>query len=169
MKKYTMLIFLFIFVIVFSGCKSIHVESSNDKPGVPLPPHLANCVGLNASATGECVRETYSNISLCEKLDDYWKDYCYTQNANIFQNSSVCEHVQDLGRKDNCYFSVAVKLAYTTKDPAYCNIINITNAKQDREECLWGLFIITKDSKICNLIRDELKKQDCVAYHNNST
>jgi len=159
MKQHILIVLFCIALILLSGCKSIITESTNDKPGRPLPSHLAHCEGLNASASGDCIRKTYSNVTFCEGLDDYWKDDCYTENAKIFQNSSVCEYVQDSGRKDTCYVGVATKLAYTTKDPKYCDI---AVSERGKDECLLGLFILTKNPEICDLIQDEYIKKKCV-------
>jgi outer membrane murein-binding lipoprotein Lpp len=131
------------------------------KPASPSPPHFATCEGLDNLDRGNCMRELFSDLSFCKTLDSYWKNDCYSQTAKNLNDSTICENIDDSyegADTNNCYFAVAVKLALLNSDPAHCDNVK---SQGDKDQCLWSLFILTKNPEICNLLIDEIYKKEC--------
>ena len=139
MKKTAAMVTILAGIIIISGF--IYTQSSKPAP-LHGPEYLASCEGLGPKESGECVRRIQSNISICETLNTYEKNDCYSSAAQINANLSICDRIQgdyNDERKNNCIFGVAFSMASQSRNSSYCNL---TATISDRDQCLNGMAIL---------------------------
>ncbi|MCX8166405.1 MAG: hypothetical protein N3E37_00950 [Candidatus Micrarchaeota archaeon] len=86
---------------------------------------LDNCKLLNEIERDECYlnkAKTMNDFSICKKIvSSDVTDKCYSELAQISKNSSeLCFEIRDSGRRQECYFLVAVKF----NDSSFCKRIS---------------------------------------------
>lgn len=77
---------------------------------------LSFCENTKSKNKSDCLRDralTAKDSSICEMIDDiYFRDNCYcSYSAHIFPDLSLCEKVSDKMAKNACYREYAINLA----------------------------------------------------------
>ena len=168
-----MLYFLAVLVFLLIACS----KPSNQigvRPAGPPPNYLSSCKEFiqDSGKYGNCTRQLLSNASYCFAVTDkYEREDCFSGSAIALENFSLCGNIEHGNNVDyerysydlkylNCYLGVAAKLAIENKNSSYCDI---TLTKRDKDDCLWGLFILTKNPQVCNQITDNILKTECLS------
>ncbi|MGB6838675.1 MAG: hypothetical protein WBE27_00115 [Microgenomates group bacterium] len=77
---------------------------------------LSFCETTRSKGKADCLRDralTARDTSICEKIDDvYFRDNCYSSySAHIFPDLSLCEKVSDKMTRNECYREYAINLS----------------------------------------------------------
>lgn len=78
---------------------------------------LSFCETTKSKSKSDCLRDralTARDTSICEKIDDiYFRDNCYSSySAHILPDLSLCEKIADKMTKNMCYREYAINLSY---------------------------------------------------------
>jgi len=166
--------FYFLAILVFLLIACAQIPNPPTKPAGPSPLYLAPCKEYinNSYRYGDCIRELLTDEAICyEAVDKFEQEDCFGQTAVNLRNFSICNNIEHGNNIDyekysydlkylNCYFGVAVKLANENKNSSYCDI---TLTKRDKDDCLWSLFILTKNPEVCNQIKDDNQRTKCLS------
>ena len=116
-----------------------------------LTKNLSFCRMVSNNHRDVCILHTVVEISdesLCEeKVEESWRNNCYSAIAERKKDPNLCEKISNLEKKDSCYLFVATR----AKQLDICSKISDQTLK---EFCLTGNFnpksvACTQEAKIC--------------------
>jgi hypothetical protein len=86
------------------------------------------------------------------------KDKCYLYASDKVTDISICENIQKLIYKYQCYQRIAIN----KKDVSVCFLINQNAAGRNwQDECLYDLAAETKNPNYCENLKNKNLVADC--------
>ncbi len=135
-------------------CYSTYAEKHKD---------ISLCGFIKSEEKNRCIRlvaVATSDIALCNTIiDASEKDSCNSGIGKTTNNISLCDTISDITERGDCY----MKVAFNLQDSTVCEKIPETIGGNNRIRCFTGVAALTKNQKICEMIKDEGSKAFCLS------
>ncbi len=137
-------------------CYSANAKDEKTCNIIKTPSSKARCL--------EKINPKKLTSKLCSSIDkkenggsEY--DTCYYKVATINNDISLCKKMTSNSGINNCFFDFATKKI----NMKYCNLINIDTGSNGKNWCITVIGRLTKNKKVCELIKDKQEKESCYA------
>lgn len=113
-----------------------------------------NLPGIKSRRLGRECKDVLELVSSAESRDRFEnaRDVCYTNVAREYQNTQLCDWIEQEEMNSLCY----VHVYYWEKTVEFCE-----NDEQ-KDICLHVVSIRNKDKSICNMIRNPSLRMICL-------